>query len=82
MPINAAVNDNAPLPESDQEIEGGIGESRIENVVGAALLVATAFRLRDEEALILTLRRLTDAVDALEAEAEAAEGEERRAACG
>lgn len=82
MPITAAVNDNAPLPEIDQEIEGGIGDSRIENVVGAALLVSTAFRLRDEEALILTLRRLTDAVDALEAEAEAAEGDERRAACG
>ena len=80
MPITAAVNDNAPLVELDEAFEGGSGDPRLENVVGAALLVATAFRLRDEEALILTLRRLTDAVDALDAAT--AEGDERRAACG
>lgn len=78
MPITDAVNDNAPLP--DDAIEGSLGDTRLENVVGAALLVATAFRLRDEDALILTLRRLTDAVDALEAEP--VEEDERRAACG
>ena len=35
-------------------------------LTAAALLVATAFRLRDEESLVMTLRRLAEAVDALE----------------
>ena len=86
MTDNAAVNDNAPLldPDAlglDEALAGALGDPRLENVVGAAVLVATAFRLRDEDALILTLRRLTDAVDALEEAAEA-EIEERRVACG
>lgn len=38
-----------------------------EPVVGAAILAATAFRLRDEAGLIETLRRLTGAVAAHEA---------------
>jgi hypothetical protein len=77
MSISAAVNDNAPIAEHDELPAGG---SPLEAVVSAAVLVATAFRLRDEDALILTLRRLTDAVDALEA---ASENEvERHAACG
>jgi hypothetical protein len=37
-----------------------------EAVMSAALLVTTAFRLRDEAGLIETLRRLTNAVAALE----------------
>jgi hypothetical protein len=37
-----------------------------EPVIGAALLVATAFRLRDEAGLIDTLRRLAQAVAAHE----------------
>jgi hypothetical protein len=78
-----AVNDNAPGFESptrdlDAELQAALGDARIENVVGAAMLVATAFRLRDEDALILTLRRLTDAVALLEED----EVELRRAACG
>ena len=80
MPITDAVNDNAPLPDFDDQIEGNPGVSRVENVVAAAVLAATAFRLRDEDALVLTLRRLTSAVDALEAET--AEEDDRRAACG
>jgi hypothetical protein len=86
MPDVDAVNDNAPLLDTDsfgldEVLAKALGDPRLENVVGAAVLVATAFRLRDEDALILTLRRLTDAVDALEAMAEA-EMDERRAACG
>ncbi len=86
MTDNAAVNDNAPLldPDAlglDAALAGALGDPRLENVVGAAVLVTTAFRLRDEDALILTLRRLTDAVDALEEAAEA-EIEERKLACG
>ena len=86
MTDNPAVNDNAPLLDIeslglDEALRGALGDPRLENVVGAAVLVATAFRLRDEDALILTLRRLTDAVDALEEAAEA-EMEEQRAACG
>jgi hypothetical protein len=38
-----------------------------EPVVGAAILAATAFRLRDEAGLIETLRRLANAVAAHEA---------------
>jgi hypothetical protein len=37
-----------------------------EPVVGAAVLVATAFRLRDEAGLTRTLRLLTEAIDGLE----------------
>jgi len=81
-----AVNDNAPLLDTeslglDEALAGAFGDPRLENIVGAAVLVATAFRLRDEDALILTLRRLTEAVDVLEEAAEA-EMEEQRVACG
>lgn len=78
MSISAAVNDNAPIADEGAAAMAG---SPLESVVSAAVLVATAFRLRDEDALILTLRRLTDAVDALEIEAEEDEVE-REAACG
>lgn len=78
-----AVNDNAPMSESpvrdlDAELQAAMTDPRLENVVGAAMLVATAFRLRDEDALILTLRRLSDAVALLEDEAV----EVRQAVCG
>jgi len=82
--VNAdAVNDNAPaiegpLRDLDAGLQPASGDRRLENVVGAAMLVATAFRLRDEDALILTLRRLTDAVAYLEAD----EIELPHAACG
>lgn len=33
-----------------------------ESVITAALLVATAFRLRDEDALVIALRQLVEAV--------------------
>ncbi len=90
MTDTAAVNDNAPLLDTDGlgiddalngALTGALADPRLEDVIGAAVLVATAFRLRDEDALILTLRRLTDAVDALE-EAATAEFDECRAACG
>lgn len=38
----------------------------IENVVALAILVSTSFRLRNEDALIMTLRNLVEAVDKLE----------------
>lgn len=80
---NAPVNDNAaaiegPTRDLDAELQAALGDPRLENVVGAAMLVATAFRLRDEDALILTLRRLTDAVAFLEED----DVEVRQAACG
>ena len=71
MPETNAVNDNAPIAALEDELKAHLSTAHAENVVGAAVLVATAFRLRDEDALIMTLRRLTDAVDALEVEAEA-----------
>jgi hypothetical protein len=87
MPTTAAVNDNAPVLDVERdaldvasEAAAACGDPRLEKLVGAAVLVATAFRLRDEDALILTLRRLTEAVDALEEEV--AEPEQRATACG
>lgn len=83
MNDTTAVNDNAPITALEDEIKAHLSSAHLENLVGAAVLVTTAFRLRDEDALIMTLRRLTDAVDAMEAEAEAeAAGETRQAACG
>ncbi len=43
-------------------------EERGEAVIGAAVLVATAFRLRDESSLVFALRRLADAVTSFEKE--------------
>ncbi len=63
---NAARVPEAALdrePPAEQEL------SRLDPVVSAALLVTSAFRLRDEAALITTLRLLTNAVAAWEAEA-------------
>lgn len=40
--------------------------AELEPVVGAALLATTAFRLRDEPGLVVALRALGAAVDALE----------------
>jgi len=49
---------------------GGRTESqaacREEGVTAAAILVATAFRLRDEEGLVVALRKLVAAVRAME----------------
>lgn len=86
MTYQAAVNDNQPaLPELELadldlpgELAAALDDPRLENVVGAAMLVATAFRLRDEEALIMMLRRLTNAVDDLAHD----DAPARRAACG
>ena len=44
-----------------------------EPVIGAAVLVATAFRLRDESALIAALRLLVQAVGRLEEQDSAAD---------
>lgn len=46
----------------------------MEPIVSAAVLVTTAFRMRDEASLISTLRLLTDAVAAYEAEQDEAAG--------
>lgn len=40
--------------------------SQRQGVVGAAILVATAFRMRDETGLMAMLRLLADVVDELE----------------
>ena len=40
----------------------------VQALIGEAILVGTAFRLRDSEALILTLRRLVDAIERLAAD--------------
>ncbi len=43
-------------------------EDRGDAVISAAMLVATAFRLRDESSLVFALRRLADAVALFEDE--------------
>ncbi len=42
-------------------------QAELEPVIGAAILAATAFRLRDEEGLILALRNLVRGLRRLEA---------------
>ena len=54
MTADLAINDNIANVSGDEQ------------VIAAAVLVATAFRLRDEEALVTMLRRLTAAVTKLE----------------
>lgn len=57
MTAIAAMNDNQIDASADIE----------QDVIANAVLVATAFRLRDEEALVTVLRRLTASVAKLEA---------------
>lgn len=58
MSATAAINDN--FVENTEATE--------QDVIANAVLVATAFRLRDEEALVTVLRRLTASVVRLEAQ--------------
>ncbi len=58
-----------PEPELDREAFAEPELSHLDPIVSAAVLVTSAFRLRDEAALITTLRLLTNAVAAWEAEA-------------
>ena len=48
--------------------------ARLQKLELLAVLVATAFRLRDEDALILTLRRLAAEVDAQQVAGQTAHG--------
>jgi hypothetical protein len=57
-----------PEPELDREAFAEPELSHLDPIVSAAVLVTSAFRLRDEAALITTLRLLTNAVAAWEAE--------------
>jgi hypothetical protein len=47
-------------------LEAAAADRAGEAVTGAAILVATAFRLRDEDALVAALRQLVRAVRRLE----------------
>lgn len=60
---HANANDDAPQARV-AELEARLQAQ--EPVIGAALLVAAAFRLRDEEGLIATLRLLAQALGGLE----------------
>jgi hypothetical protein len=57
-----------PEPELDREAFVEPELSHLDPIVSAAVLVTSAFRLRDEAALITTLRLLTNAVAAWEAD--------------
>ena len=57
-----------PEPELDSEVFAEPELSHLDPIVSAAVLVTSAFRLRDEAALITTLRLLTNAVAAWEAD--------------
>ena len=54
-----------PDPTATEPLEAG--------VIGTAKLVVTAFRLKDERSVILTLRKLAEAVGLLETAEAAAE---------
>jgi hypothetical protein len=56
-----------PEPELDRDALAESELSHLDPIVSAAILVTSAFRLRDEAALITTLRMLTSAVAAWEA---------------
>jgi hypothetical protein len=56
-----------PEPELDREAFAEPELSHLDPILSAAVLVTSAFRLRDEAALITTLRLLTNAVAAWEA---------------
>ena len=56
-----------PEPELDREAFAEPELSHLDPIVSAAVLVTSAFRLRDEAALITTLRLLTNAVAVWEA---------------
>ena len=54
-------------PELDREAFAEPELSHLDPILSAAVLVTSAFRLRDEAALITTLRLLTNAVASWEA---------------
>lgn len=58
---------------ADQVAPSLAGDPAIDAVVSGAVLVACAFRMRDEAGLIAALRTLAGAVDRLEAEGEGAD---------
>ena len=60
-PTATAPSHGSALAQLEAELEAQ------EPVMGAAIMAATAFRLRDESGLIETLRRLAQAVAAHEA---------------
>lgn len=76
MTLTKPDNDNAPglheAPHIFYRLEeagalaAGAEPHVIEGILTAAILSVAAFRLRDEEGLITSLRRLSDALDALE----------------
>lgn len=59
------------LASARQAVPAETDQGALDAIVSAAVLVASAFRLRDEGGLIATLRLLTDAVAAWEAGQEA-----------
>jgi len=74
-----AVNDNHS-PENDQELNmdlceatiSGVDHPIVQSIVSTAVLLRTAFRLRDEDAMVSLLRNLANCVDRLEQEQDAA----------
>lgn len=56
-----------PEPELDRDAFAEPELSHLDPIVSAAILVTSAFRLRDDSALITTLRLLTNAVASWEA---------------
>lgn len=62
----SAANANADLVERNVQLTAEL--DALEPVIGAAVMVVTAFKLRDENSLIDTLRLLTRAVTAWEDE--------------
>ena len=79
MTSACAVNDNhAPnddfvnTSDSQDNVSSDENQPTIQSIVSTAILLRTAFRLRDEDAMISLLRNLANCVDCLEQEQDAA----------
>ncbi|MFO1038894.1 MAG: hypothetical protein U1E45_18795 [Geminicoccaceae bacterium] len=63
-PVSPVANDNVEAQQRCVVLEADL--QALEPMIGAAVLVTTAFRLRDDDGLVASLRHLTDAVEAWE----------------
>lgn len=79
MASASAVNDNhapngdfASASDAPGHFLSDENQPAVQSIVSTAILLRTAFRLRDEDAMISLLRNLADCVDCLEQERDAA----------
>lgn len=64
--VRSGGRNPAPANSDSAQPPAALGESPVDPVITAAVLVTCAFRLRDEPGLIAALRALAIAVEAME----------------